>query len=169
MLLVSQYAVCGDNEKVAGCGLQDFTIEARNREQAEWELRLAGLRGNLGSGVPMNDRRAGSESVKDAAVFAEPESGEGGVHLRLFDSGKNSIEALEEQWEGAMRLALAGVKERGAHRGFQHAHQDTGLQSVPGDIGQVGDHVSVREKECVDEVTAYFIAGTGDAADIEAG
>src|SRR5271165_466678 len=67
-----------------------------------------------------------------------------------------------------MRLQFACLQQGSTHRGLQHSHQDSSLQSVPRNVSQVRDGIAIRQAERIDKVAANFVARLGYAVDLEA-
>ncbi len=160
-------AVGGDDEQIAGSGIEGCAVKGRDGQEAEGKLLLLGIGKRAATGVPVQQRRAGGEGVVDGAISTETQAGEGGVHVRFLHFREHGVEAVEQYGQRTRGLALAGIEKRGAGGGFEHAHEDAGLQTVAGDVGEVGNGIAAGEADGIDEIAADLFAGAGDAVDIE--
>ena len=158
-------AVGGDGKEIALFSLQGVGDICVDREQADGELiegeRLHGPAGCL----VIENRWVSGEGVLDAAIGCKADGGESCVHVRFLDRRECAVETVAETGEEEGGI-ITGFEQDGADGGFDHAHEDAGLESVTGNISDIGKDGSIGEQDYVHQVAAHFFAGQREAIEV---
>ena len=142
-------AVRRDQKQVAGFDVDFHRGELRVRYQAEWKLLQAELAEGAVRVAVVKDGRVSGERMANSALGTKLQCGKGCVHVALLDRGQDVVQPVQQQGKafgGGGRL-----KQGSARGGFEHAHQDAGLQSMPCDVCYVGD-IAIAGGDEIDEI-----------------
>ena len=85
--------------------------------------------------------------------------------MRFLDRRECAVETVAETGEEEGGV-ITGFEQDGADGSFDHAHEDAGLESVAGNVSDIGKDGSIGEQDYVHQVAAHFFAGQREAIQV---